>query len=382
MKTLIFRSYAAHLLAFVMPLYTLAWGLTGPHANPGLWLVPLLVAIVVDFVAGPAREQPQALDPRPFDVVLLALAVLQPINVALLVRVVVIAGLGNWDSALGVVLVGASSGYSAIVVAHELVHRPQPRMQLLGRMLLCTVLYEHFTTEHVRGHHKRVGTPEDPATARHGERLWAFVARTVPAQFASAWRLECKRLGDVDMRAWDRKQLRNRVLHGLLVGWGIAIALWVALGPVVFLAFLLQAAVAVLLLETINYIEHWGLSRADKRVTTIDSWDAEGWFTYYSLVGLSRHADHHAHAARPYQQLRWFDESPKMPWGYWATGVTAIFANPVARRRMDQELRARKLGPYRASRSDDDDQSLPQTPSSSHITVQVPATDVFTSVST
>jgi alkane 1-monooxygenase len=324
--------------------------ITGPHTNPGPWLVPLLVAIVIDFIARPARKQPQDLAPLPFDVLLLLLAVMQPLNVALLLRVIAIAGLGSWDSVLGVVLVGASSGYSAIVVAHELVHRPQPHMQLLGRLLLCTVLYDHFATEHVRGHHKRVGTHEDPATARHGERLWAFVARTVPAQFGSAWRLECKRLGDVDMRAWDRRQLRNRVLHGVLVGWGFAVAVWVTLGPAVFAAFMLQAAVAVLLLETINYIEHWGLARAGKRVTTVDSWDAEGWFTYYSLVGLSRHADHHAHAARPYQELRWFDESPKMPWGYWATGVTAIFANPVVRRRMDQELRARGLGPHRAAR--------------------------------
>jgi alkane 1-monooxygenase len=349
MKTPIFRSYAAHGLAFVMPLYTLAWGLTGPHPHPELWLIPLLVAIVLDFVAGPVRAQPQALDPRPFDAVLLLLTAVQPINVALLLRVIAIAGIGSWDSVLGIVLVGASSGYSAIVVAHELVHRPQAHMQAFGRLLLCTVLYEHFATEHVRGHHKRIGTPDDPATARHGERLWAFVARTVPAQFASAWRLECKRLGDVDMRPWDRRQLRNRVLHGLLVGWGSALALGVTLGTAVFAAFVLQAAVAVLLLETINYIEHWGLARAGKRVTTVDSWDAEGWFTFYSLVGLSRHADHHAHAARPYQQLRWFDESPKMPWGYWATGVTAIFANPVLRRRMDQELRARSLGPYRVT---------------------------------
>jgi alkane 1-monooxygenase len=158
----------------------------------------------------------------------------------------------------------------------------------------------------------------------------------------------------VDMRAWDRRQLRNRVLHGLLAGWGLAVGLWAGLGFTVFAAFVLQAAVAVLLLETINYIEHWGLERAGKRVTFVDSWDSEGWFTYYSLVGLSRHADHHAHAARPYQQLRWFEESPKLPWGYWATSVTAIFANPVVRRRMDQELRARGLGRYRVPVQNDE----------------------------
>jgi len=68
--------------------------------------------------------------------------------------------------------------------------------------------------------------------------------------------------------------------------------------------------------------------------------------TLYTLVGLSRHADHHAHAARPYSDLRWFDESPKMPWGYYATAITAIVYDAAVRRRMDTELRRKELGPY------------------------------------
>ncbi|MCA9572586.1 MAG: fatty acid desaturase, partial [Myxococcales bacterium] len=163
----------------------------------------------------------------------------------------------------------------------------------------------------------------------------------------SAWRLECKRLGDVDLGLLDQRQLHNRVLQGLVVGWG-TVALLLALGGIwAALAFVLQAAWAVLLLEAVNYIEHWGLERAGSRVTTVDSWDSESSWTYYTLVGLSRHADHHANAARPYQDLRWFDESPKMPWGYWATAITAIFANPWVRSRYEAELRRRELGPFR-----------------------------------
>lgn len=338
------RRYVPHGLAFLMPLYTLAWGLTGPHEAALIWLVPLLAAIAWDFHAAPARQQPEPVAAWPFDLALYGLALLQVVNVALFVRVVAQVGLGDLDTWVGVFVVGSASGYSAIVVAHELVHRPESHFRQLGRLLLCTVLYEHFATEHVRGHHKRIGTPEDPATARYGERLWPFVVRTVPGQFRSAWELEIKRIGAEGLL--DRRQLGNRVLQGVVVGWGVAFALGAALGPAAFAAYVLQAAWAVLLLEAVNYIEHWGLVRQGARVTTVDSWDAEGWFTYYTLVGLSRHADHHAHASRPYQDLRWFEESPKMPWGYWATAITAIVANPVVRSRYEAELRARGLGPY------------------------------------
>lgn len=346
MSTTALKRYALHSMAFAMPLYTLVWGLTGPHAWAGLWLLPLVAAIGLDFWARPERTQPQEVPSWPFDAALYGLSLLQVVNVALLMRVVAQTGLWHGDVPVGVILVGASSGYSAIVVAHELIHRPQARFRQLGRLLLCTVMYEHFATEHVRGHHKRIGTPDDPATARHGERLGPFLLRTVPGQFRSAWRLETKRLGDVEMSLFDARQRNNRVLQGLIAEWAVAVGLLAAFGAVVFAAYLLQAAVAVLLLEAVNYIEHWGLQRVAKRVTTIDSWDSEGWFTYYTLVGLSRHADHHAHAARPYQDLRWFDESPKMPWGYWATAVTAIFANGVVIERYEQELRRRELGPY------------------------------------
>src|SRR5205823_2798825 len=98
----------------------------------------------------------------------------------------------------------------------ELIHRPSKALQLLGRMLLATVFYEHFYVEHVRGHHLRIGTEQDPATARYGETYNEFWKRTVPGQFRSAFRLENKRLGDVDMKWYDPRNLRNDVVHGVI----------------------------------------------------------------------------------------------------------------------------------------------------------------------
>jgi alkane 1-monooxygenase len=282
----------------------------------------------------------------PFDWVLYALVLLQVVNVALAVGMVAVHGFWRADTLVAVLLVGINSGYSGLVVAHELIHRPQRHMQQLGRLLLCTVLYEHFYTEHVRGHHARVATADDPATARFGEHALGFFLRTVPAQFRSAWRIEAKRLGDERMRWRDPRLLGSRVVHGLVVEGAVALAILAALGPGALAIFLLQALLAVRLLEAVNYFEHWGLARTGRRVRTVDSWDTDSWFTLYTLVGLSRHADHHAIASRPYQELRWVEESPKLPYGYFATVVLVLFRNGVLRRRLAAELERRHLGPF------------------------------------
>jgi alkane 1-monooxygenase len=342
-------TWSLHLLCLVLPLTTLGFLLTGPHpfylALP--WLGVVVASVMIDNRAGPARGQPlEGMSRRPFDVLLIALSALQVANIVLAARLIALSGLWSADALVAALLVGINSGYSAIVVAHELIHRPSRGMQLVGRLLLCTVLYEHFYTEHLRGHHVRVGTAEDPATARFGESFNAFFGRTVPAQFRSAWRLETKRLGDVNMRWYDPRIVRSRVVHGIFVELALVAAIVVVFGWGALVVFALQALGAVRLLEAVNYFEHWGLVRAGRKVATVDSWDAESWFTLFTLVGLSRHADHHAHATRPYQDLRWVDESPKLPRGYFGMVVMVLLRNARFRRLMTAELERRKLGPF------------------------------------
>jgi len=207
-------------------------------------------------------------------------------------------------------------------------------------------MYEHFYTEHLRGHHRLVATSDDPATARYGEKFLAFYLRTVPAQFRSAWRIEARRIGCEDANAWDPRFLRSRVVHGLVVEWSIALAIFATCGPGAFAVFLLQALFASRALEIVNYFEHWGLARSSRRVMAVDSWDTDSWVTYYSLTGLSRHADHHAHAARPYQELRIHDEAPRLPHGYLALFPLVVARNSRFQRLMTAELERRRLGPF------------------------------------
>jgi alkane 1-monooxygenase len=342
------RVWALHCLSFVLPVTCLAYLLRGPHTGwwAFAWLLVIAGSVVVDMWSPAEERQPAAtLGGWPFDAILYVLAALHLAIVALLVARVARYGFWTRDTFVALALVGINSGYSGIVVAHELIHRSQAHLHFIGRVLLASVLYEHFSTEHLRGHHVRVGTPEDPATARFGESGTRFLVRTVPAQFRSAWRLECERLGDASMPLLDR-MLRHRVLHGVIVEWTVAIAILATLGGGASAAYLIQAAVAVRLLEAVNYFEHWGLTRHGRRVTALDSWDTGSRFTLYTLVGLSRHADHHTVSSRPYQQLRYFDDSPKLPYGYFGTVVFLLVRNGRFREVMTAELRRCRLGPF------------------------------------
>ncbi|HEX7477470.1 MAG TPA: fatty acid desaturase [Polyangiales bacterium] len=341
--------WSRHLLALVFPLNALVFVLSAPHPA---WLafaftVPVWLAVRLDRKSDDELRQPLARMPAwPFDALLLVLVALQLGNVLLLVLALRGQPVLSFDVFMAVVVVGSSSGYSGIVVAHELIHRPKKRWQVLGRLLLATVVYEHFYTEHVRGHHVRVGTSEDPATARFGESFQQFYNRTVPAQWKSAWRLETARLGDVNMRWYDPRVLRSRVLHGMFVELSFVVLAFAWAGAAAGVAFVLQAAWASRSLEVVNYFEHWGLTRVTPRVLPSHSWDTSSRFTYYALTGLSRHADHHAFASRPYQLLRVWEESPKLPRGYLAMFPLVVMHNRRYQRLMTEELRRRQLGPF------------------------------------
>ncbi len=337
-----------HLVSLFFPGLSLAFLWTGPHPwyIAALFMLPLVAVHQLDCAARAERRQPpESLPAWPFDLLVYALAGLQFLVVFELVRFFSVQGIFSVDMVMVFLVIGSSSGFS-IVTAHELIHRRKPWEQRLGRLLLCSVLYEHFFTEHLRGHHVRVGTPDDPASARFGEAYEAFFRRTVPSQFRSAWRLEAKRLGDPDMKLWDRRTLGNRVLHGLAVEWGLAAVVFLAFGGAALFAFVLQAFTAVRLLEAVNYFEHWGLVRRGPRVRHADSWDTHAWTTYYGLIGLTRHADHHAWPARAFHQLRVVEEAPLLPYGYVGMVDLVMADNDEFQDLATAELARRRLGPF------------------------------------
>lgn len=342
------RIWMRHLVSLLLPVNALVFLFTGPHVwYVAPWfMLPVVFAFVVDRSDRVERRQPAAdLPAWPFDALVYFLGLLQLAAVFGIGHLFAAQDLFSVDMVVLVTVVGGSSGFS-IITAHELIHRRKPWERLFGRLLLCTVLQEHFFTEHLRGHHVRVGTPEDPATARFGESYRDFYRRTVPAQLRSAWRLEKKRLGDPEMSLFDARMLRNRILHGAAVGWGMAFALALTCGWVAFAAFVVQAFFASRLLEAVNYFEHWGLMRSGTRVRPRDSWDTHSWFTYYGLTGLSRHADHHYEPTRPFQQLRVQEGVPMLPSGYVVTTDWVMAKNDEFQRLAAAELKRCRLGPF------------------------------------
>ena len=213
---------------------------------------------------------------------------------------------------------GISCGVLGINAAHELGHRDTVWEQTMSKLLLLSTLYMHFFIEHNRGHHKHVSTDEDPASARYGENLYAFYWRSVTGSWRSAWRLEAERLRQKGLGSWtwQNEMLRFQLIQlALVAGIGLAFG-WAVLG-----FYLAAACIGFLLLETVNYIEHYGLRRQKKgqryeRVLPIHSWNSNHPLGRAILLELSRHSDHHYMANRKYQILRHFEDSPQMPTGY------------------------------------------------------------------
>ena len=244
--------------------------------------------------------------------------------------------------AIGLMLtVGGIAGV-AINTAHELGHQRDGAERWLSKIALAQTGYGHFYVEHNRGHHARVATPQDPASSRLGESVYAFFFRSSFGGLRSAWALERRRLNRRHARAWS---LKNDVLNA----WALTAALYavlLAVFGVQILPWLLgQAFVGVCLLESINYLEHYGLRRARRgdgayeQVRPAHSWNSNSVISNVFLFHLQRHSDHHANPQRRYQALCHADEAPQLPAGYASMVVLALFP-PLWRRTMDPRVLA------------------------------------------
>lgn len=241
---------------------------------------------------------------------------------------------------IGLALTMGVVGGVAINTAHELGHKRESVEKWLSRVALAQTGYGHFFIEHNRGHHVRVATPEDPASARLGESFWEFLPRTVVGSLRSAWEIEGKRL---DRLGVSRFSIRNDIL----TAWAMTVVLFAALaiifGPVVLPYLLLQAVIGFSLLEVVNYLEHYGLLRQKKedgryeRCRAEHSWNSNNVASNVLLFHLQRHSDHHAYPTRRYQALRHVDEAPQLPTGY-AGMIVLAWIPPLWRRVMDPRL--------------------------------------------
>jgi alkane 1-monooxygenase len=222
---------------------------------------------------------------------------------------------------------GIMCGVIGINVGHELGHRLNRAEQFLGELLLLTSLENHFLPYHNRGHHTNVATPEDPATARKNEPLYVFWFRSHFGSYFQAWKIEVQRMKIMKLSVLS---LRNRMISYSLAQFILLLIIYCFFGINGFLYFMVAASTGIILLETVNYIEHYGLLRKKREngtyeaVKRIHSWNSNNILGRVILFELSRHSDHHFKADRPYQILESHEDSPTMPTGYPGMMILAL----------------------------------------------------------
>ncbi len=251
--------------------------------------------------------------------------------------------LATWEKFALIFGVGVVSGSVGIVYAHELMHQSSRLERWLADLLLATVLYSHFRTEHLLVHHPHVGTSRDAVTARYNEGFHRFFARVIHQVPRSAWAAEKAMLRRRGLPVYNPKNpfWRYGLLQGLCLVGAWLVGGWAGIG---FFAF--QALVAIWQLELTNYVEHYGLTRKYlgngkyEPVKPHHSWNSDHKATNWQFINLQRHSDHHYKPARRFPLLQTYDAdtAPLLPRGYPLMTMAAMLP-PLWRRIMNPRVR-------------------------------------------
>ncbi len=223
--------------------------------------------------------------------------------------------------------VGIVVGSNGINVAHELGHRKLWWENMLGKLLLIPSLYMHFFIEHNFGHHQNAATYEDPASASYNQTVYGFWFTSIFRQYLSAWKIQMDLLKRENRSFFSSK---NDMFWYVIIQGVYLSSIYVFFGSTPLLVAIAIALTGALLLETTNYIEHYGLRRNKtksgryERVTEIHSWNSNHVLGRMMLYELTRHSDHHYRSHKKYQLLEYHDVSPQMPYGYPTSMVLAL----------------------------------------------------------
>jgi alkane 1-monooxygenase len=316
-------------------------------ALPAIWAIA--VVSMLDLIVGPDEGNPDPATPEGRLAWHRAITLIWPVVqmgliFGTLAWVAASDHLGPWAQVALFYSVGLASGAIGITYAHELIHQKSPLERGLGDVLLASVLYSHFRSEHLRVHHRWVATPGDPVTARYNEGFWRFFPRVLATCPGSAWRAEVALLARVGRPWWHRSNPFWR--YGALQAGFLALAVWIG-GWAGLGLFVWQALVAVMYLELTNYIEHYGLTRRHlgggkyEPVRPHHSWNATPKVSNWLLINLQRHSDHHYKPERRFPLLQTYDAdaAPQLPGGY-SLMILAAAIPPVWRRMMNPRVRA------------------------------------------
>ncbi|HPH84208.1 MAG TPA: alkane 1-monooxygenase [Ferruginibacter sp.] len=317
-------------------IFVLAW-VSFTHTSWFTWLPMLYAWMFIPFLElflqpdtsnMSAAEEEMAKKNRVYDFLLYLIVVLQYGALLYFMYSMTQTDLLWWEKLGRIMSMGLLCGTFGINVAHELGHRSNKYEQLMAKALLATSLYMHFFIEHNKGHHKNVATPEDPSSARYNEPVYTFFLRTIIFSYLSAWKIAN---ADARKKGTPAFSIHNEMIQAHFFQ-GLLLALtWYFWGGMIMVYFICAAAIGILLLETVNYIEHYGLQRRlqengmYERAMPQHSWNSSHPLGRIMLFELSRHSDHHYLASRKYQVLKHHEEAPQLPTGYPGSMIISLF---------------------------------------------------------
>lgn len=360
----LFRAFFEPLLCFILPLSSFCFLALGPHSPFAalVWILPVVACVAADYFSPADRRERWLCWPGwLLQIRLVSLCLLHWLNFLMLLQFAHrLQALGFDDlttSAANLVsfriLLGTTACCSGFAVAHELLHQKSKVLRWLGRSMLWPLAYDHFAFEHGLGHHRLASTDDDPATAKFGESYEDFFWRSLQGQWLGAWIRENHRLGDsigLRLSTWTK----HGILQGILIQLILFILVLNYFGGLAFALLLYQAWIGIRMLESVNYVQHWGLRRSTNRFGYRDAWETDRWFSLHLFLGLTRHADHHCQGRLESRQLKCRTESPQLPAGYFVLSFMVRWRNALYINLLRKELQSKGLGPYGAAGRDCD----------------------------
>ena len=314
------RRWLPHTLGLLTPLVTIAGLLLGNWWMGSTIFLALIIYPLIDIFAGKSEKIGLPSSRFQFDLIIHIHGLLVPIIIGILFWKLLTNPFDNF-MLLGILSVGLSSGASGIITAHELGHRkPKSFSWWLARLDLLCVNYLHFTVEHNHTHHKHWARSVDPTSAPLGRSIYSHFIRTIPLQVIGAYRARPK---DVKISFFIE---------------ALVLAILLLFSMDLFLAFIIQSLVAIFLLEFVNYLQHYGLSRGiDERANATHAWESRHRWSRWTLMELPLHPSHHLKSSSPYHNLQMHDEAPQLPNGYYIMFWTALIP-PLFHYRMNKAL--------------------------------------------
>jgi alkane 1-monooxygenase len=310
--------------AYILPLLALlTFSTTGIYAYIGIIFLYVFVPII-EQIFPPDRynfvetEKELARDDFFYDLVLYLMVPLHLFVMYYFLTSISDPTLTTSDIIARILMMGTILGVIGINVGHELGHKTKnPMKQFFAQVLLTTSIQNHFVPYHNGGHHKDIGTPADPTSAKKGDNFYLFAIKSQLGGYFKTWRLEAKRL-----KAQGKNPNFNPMIIYTLLPIILFIGIYLFFGLYVTVCYFVAGIYGIAILESQNYFAHYGLRRKKnpngryERVNARHSWNSDHIIGRVLLFELTRHSDHHHIGGKSYQILESKEESPMLPYGY------------------------------------------------------------------